>query len=363
MLRCFAGRQPDESSRDPTCPSLARGRLCFIAVCLSVLFLIPNLAMGQSEVEPVLALAALENGDSDVGARTHALLAQDWSTIANTVHAWGRSEAGKFVLAHFEEIWGYPLGEIIVAPVPRLTGVWRGKEVVFGSNTVPLPVTMAYGPVAIDFVIFINPIDYRSDGVLSVASDGSVFHQTASSLILTELSVLSGLSHSPARAIYPTIASNKPLQNALQLFALASTARDKFATIGLAGTHFMIPETTRPAFDALSSDLVARIPSGLDLANMTFAEVHAIDPSLALPTDGEKPVERADHTGRVDPNGPWSAFSIAHDHDEYEAAMDVIHQYHRHLAPGFILEFVAAMDGGEARSCRASDGRAGRLRG
>jgi hypothetical protein len=302
-------------------------------------------AAQANAVEGSLALEGAAS--SRPRGRPRPSLDQDRAAIFDAAAAWERTDAGKFVLAHFRQIWGHPLGAVIFTTVPRLTGTWRGQEVIFGSNTAPFPIATSSGAIEIDFIIFLNPIDYRADGILNLASNGALFHHTIASLVFTELSVLSGLSHSSARRIFPTIASNRILQNSLSLFSLAALAVPGLAAPGASEAKFSIPQTTIPSFDAVGTRGESPIPSGLDFANLTLRQAYEADSSLSFPMNGSRPAERADHSGHADPSGPWAGLPIAHDQNEYSVAIEIIHQRGLHLAPGFLLRLVAAADVGE----------------
>jgi hypothetical protein len=276
----------------------------------------------------------------------HPSLGEDRPIIARAVAAWVRTDAGRFALARFQQIWGYPLGEVIFAAVPRPSGTWRDREVVFGSNTAPFPVTGADGrSVQIDFIIFINPIDYAPDGVLNIASGGAGFHHTLASLVFTELSVLSGLSHDPAREVYPGVSYNKTLQNALALFGLDAGDEGRGTAAVLRDGRLFLPQSTDPAFDAVGGK-ASPIPSGLDFANLSMREAHAVAPALSFPMKDGSPVARADNRGSADPHGPWAGMAIAHDQDEYETAIEILHHHGRRIAPGFVLKLIATSDAG-----------------
>jgi hypothetical protein len=59
---------------------------------------------------------------------------------------------------------------------------------------------------------------------------------------------------------------------------------------------------------------------------------------------GGAPVDRANHMGLADPDGPWAGLPIAHDQDEYDAAIRVLHKRGRRLVPGFMLKLVVSAD-------------------
>jgi hypothetical protein len=269
---------------------------------------------------------------------------QDRGAIIAAALAWAQTDAGRFALAHFQQIWGYPLGKVIFTAVPRQSGTWRDQEVIFGSNTAPFPVVAeSGGAVHMDFIVFLNPIDYAPDGVLSLAVSGAKFHHTIASLVFTELSVLSGLSHDAAREVYPTIPYNKVLENSLARFVLGRAAGAQGLTLpGSADEKLMIPQLTDPAFDRVVADDAGPIPSGIDFANLTFQEAHAAHPALAFPMDHGAPVERANHWGMADPDGPWAGLAIAHDQDEYETGIRLLRQQGRSLVPGFMIRLIAA---------------------
>jgi hypothetical protein len=298
-------------------------------------------AAGQRPMQGVLATYALRSAPS---RHRFEPFSEDRGAIITAALAWAQTDAGRFALAHFQQIWGYPLGKVIFTAVPRPSGMWRDQKVIFGSNTAPFPVVAeSGGAVQMDFVVFLNPIDYAPDGVLSLAVSGAKFHHTIASLVFTELSVLSGLSHDAARQIYPTIPYNKVLKNSLALFVLGRAAGMQSLTLpGSADEKFMIPQLTDPAFDRVVADDASPIPSGIDFANLTFQEAHAADPALPFPMDDGTPVERANHWGTADPNGPWAGLPIAHDQEEYETGMRILRQQGRRLVPGFMIRLIAA---------------------
>jgi hypothetical protein len=296
---------------------------------------------GQIPVQGAHAAYALRSSTSPHHVEPFS---QDRGVIIAAALAWAQTDAGRFALAHFQQIWGYPLGKVIFTAVPRPSGMWRDQEVIFGSNTAPFPVVAeSGGAVQMDFIVFLNPIDYAPDGVLSLAVSGAKFHHTIASLVFTELSVLSGLSHDAARQIYPTIPYNKVLENSLTLFVLARAAGAQSLTLsGAADEKLMIPQLTDPAFDRVVADDASPIPSGIDFANLTFQEAHAAHPALPFPMDDGAPVERANHWGVADPNGPWAGLPIAHDQDEYETGIRLLRQQGRQLVPGFMIRLIAA---------------------
>jgi hypothetical protein len=305
-------------------------------------------AAGRLSLQGAVATSALRLGPS-----RHRIepFSQNRSAIITAALAWAQTDAGRFALAHFQQIWGYPLGKVIFTAVPRPSGMWRDQEVIFGSNTAPFPVAAeSGGAVQMDFVVFVNPIDYAPDGVLSLAVSGARFHHTIASLVFTELSVLSGLSHDAARQIYPTIPYNKVLKNSLALFVLGrAVGAQSLSLSGSDDEKFMLPQRTDPAFDRIVADDASPIPSGIDFANLTFQEAHAAHPALPFPMDDGAPVERANHWGMADPNGPWAGMSIAHDQDEYAAGIRILRERGQRLVPGFMIRLIAA----EAPDCPA----------
>jgi hypothetical protein len=313
---------------------------------------VPSPAMASAAQQHFSALPAAYDVPPRSLERLPPSLSEERAVIASAVATWVQSHAAKFLLAHFQEIWGYPLGDVIFAPVPRQTGTWRGHEVIFGSNTAPFPVMAESGrAVRIDFVIFVNPIDYAADGLLLTSLGGVAFHNSVATLVLTELSVLTGLTHDPARVTHAAVLRDKVLQNSLALFGLdAGMATGTGGSPGFEDGKLLIPQTTDPAFDAVSADIVTRIPSGLDFANLTFREAHAVNPNLNFPMIDGQLAERADHSGKADPNGPWAGLPIAHDQDEYDTGLRILHQLGRHLAPGFIIKLIAATANTDATS-------------
>jgi hypothetical protein len=296
---------------------------------------------GQIPVQDARATYALRSSPS---RRSFEPFSQDRGAIIAAALAWAQTDAGRFALAHFQQIWGYPLGKVIFTAVPRPSGTWRDQEVIFGSNTAPFPVVAENGgAVQMDFIVFLNPIDYAPDGVLSLAVSGAKFHHTIASLVFTELSVLSGLSHDAARQVYPTIPYNKVLENSLALFVLGRAVGAQSPSLfDSADEKFMLPQLTDPAFDRVVVDDASPIPSGIDFANLTFQEAHAAHPALPFPMDDGAPVERANHWGMADPNGPWAGLAIAHDQDEYETGIRLLRQQGRRLVPGFMIRLIAA---------------------
>lgn len=298
-------------------------------------------AAGQLPMQGAVATSALPLGSSRPRVEPFS---QDRGAIITAALAWAQTDAGRFALAHFQQIWGYPLGKVIFTAVPRPSGMWRDQAVIFGSNTAPFPVAAeSGGAVQMDFVVFLNPIDYAPDGVLSLAVSGAEFHHTTASLVFTELSVLSGLSHDAARQVYPTIPYNKVLQNSLALFGLGRAAgAQSLMRPDSADEKFVLPQLTDPAFDRVVADDASPLPSGIDFANLTFQEAHAAHPALPFPLDDGAPVERANHWGMADPNGPWAGMSIAHDQDEYAAGLRILRDRGERLVPGFMIRLIAA---------------------